>query len=74
MATINTTVCDRCGKIISTKMGWTTKFYNVSKKRNKVKFHYLYNGNMTGHDYTTENFELCQDCTEELKKFLENKL
>ena len=69
MATIEKTVCDRCGKEIK-YIGWTAKLKNVVKKGKRIKIHKLYNGNPDGYSYCDSSYELCADCTEKLKEFL----
>ena len=60
-------ICDRCGKEIH-YVGWTAKF----RKNRPNRFHLLklLNGNQDGYSYSERDYELCNDCTFELNRFL----
>ena len=72
MSSITTNICDRCGKEIKYH-GWVTKFRNVLKKGSKIKIFQTYNGCPTGYDYHEHQVELCSECTEQFKMFLNEK-
>jgi len=67
MGVITKRVCDRCGKEIK-YIGWTSVL-----KASRVGFIKLFNGNPSGYDYTSNEYELCTDCTKELCDFLKMK-
>ena len=63
--------CDRCGKEIR-YIGWTAK---VRKNRpNRFRVLNLLNGNPDGYSYSEHDYELCNDCTFELNRFLKGVL
>lgn len=72
MATVTQKICDRCGKPME-YVGWTAKLRNVFRKGKSVKIHELFNGNPDGYSYSERQYELCADCTENLKEFLRGK-
>lgn len=65
--------CDRCGKQMS-YIGWTAVFKNdVTRIGKRIFLHSVYDGNLTGYDYTDYGYELCNHCTNELMTFLREK-
>lgn len=72
MATLTERICDRCGKPLK-YIGWTATLRNVFKRGKTVKITKLYNGNLDGYSYLESQYELCADCTKELKVFLDGK-
>lgn len=72
MANIEYNVCDRCGKQIR-YVGWTAKLKNVFRRGKTIKVLSLWNGNPDGYSYSDRCYELCADCTKQLKEFLWRK-
>ena len=72
MATVTEVICDRCGKPLK-YIGWTANLRNVFKRGKTVKITKFYNGNSDGYSYSESQYELCADCTKELKVFLDGK-
>lgn len=72
MGRIYTDVCDRCGKPLNKKEGWTSrlKFWPKKKINRKVYLSTYFCGNNSGYDYTENEWELCDDCTRKLIDFL----
>ena len=72
MATINTIVCDRCGREIK-YVGWTSLLLGFRKSyMRKFYIRQTLNGNPSGYNYSDWDFELCNECTKALEKFMEN--
>lgn len=64
--------CDRCGKPIVYK-GLTSKI-EVRKSRLKpiLSVISIWNGGVDPYAYTSEEIELCSECTQKFRDFLEN--
>ena len=67
MGTITKRTCDRCGKELK-YIGWTSVL-----RGSRIGFLKLYNGNLSGYDYSRNEYELCTDCTNGLCDFLNMK-
>lgn len=70
MATLTERICDRCGKQLK-YVGWTAILKNVLKHGKTIDILKIHNGNPDGYSYSQDQYELCADCTRELKKFLD---
>lgn len=65
-----THICDRCKKSI-TYQGWTAIIRNPKLKKGILwRVNESFNCNYSGFDYVNSDFELCADCTKELKQWL----
>lgn len=64
--------CDRCGKSIVYK-GLTSKI-EVRKSRLKpiLSVISIWNGGVDPYAYTSEEIELCSECTQKFRDFLKN--
>ncbi len=72
MATIKTTICDRCGREIQ-YVGWTALIQGFRKPYVRRFFaRKLFNGNHNGYNYSDWQFELCNECTKALEEFMKN--
>ena len=73
MGEVSCKICDRCGKEMNYRKGWTSKLFGVDKKGSEFKIRKYYCGNITGYDYLDVYTELCVECTEQFKEFLKGK-
>lgn len=73
MGEVNYKICDRCGKEMNYRKGWTSKLFGIEKIGSKFKARRYYCGNVTGYDYLDRGIELCVECTEQLNDFLKGK-
>ena len=63
--------CDRCGKPITYK-GLTSKIeYRKARLKPILSIISIWNGGVDPYAYTSENIELCNECTQKFKKFME---
>ena len=62
-------ICDRCGKEFEYR---NEKWAAILRARKLKKFRVikLFYGNLSGHDYMQEDYDLCGECTKKLEKFL----
>lgn len=69
MAKVSVHICDRCAKPIK-YFGWTALI------RGSRRFHIrqLLNGNPDGYSYMDYPIELCNNCTKDLNRFLEEEV
>lgn len=61
--------CDRCGKQFEYR---NEKWAAIIRARKLKKFRVikLLYGNLSGYDYTQEDYDLCGECTKKLREFL----
>lgn len=63
--------CDRCGKPITYK-GLTSKIeYRKARLKPILSIISIWNGGVDPYAYTSENIELCNECTQKFKEFME---
>lgn len=66
MAKISVRVCDRCKQQIK-YFGWTA----LIRSPRRFQIRKLHNGNPDGYSYSEHTVELCNNCTKDLYRFLE---
>ena len=69
MSTQKYITCDRCGKQFEYR---NEKWAAILRARKLKKFRVikLLYGNLSGYDYTQEDYDLCGECTKKLREFL----
>lgn len=62
-------ICDRCGKEFEYR---NEKWAAILRARKLKKFRVikLFYGNLSGYDYAEYDYDLCDECTKKLEKFL----
>lgn len=62
-------ICDRCKKQFKSS---ETEWSGILRRRErKLKFIELFYGCQTGYEYIEHDYDLCGECTEQLKKFMD---
>ena len=69
MSSHNYVECDRCGKRFEYRNEMWAAILRI-KKPKKIRVIKLFYGNLSGYDYTQEDYDLCGECTEKLKEFM----
>ena len=69
MATHKYITCDRCGKQFEYRNEAWAAILRATKLK-KFRVIKLFYGNLSGYDYTESVYELCDECTKKLDKFM----